>query len=151
MTMTLSKREKATVDKALAILEKAATYGELLTSPATSANMFKTRLGHREVEVFCVAFLTAQHETIEVREMFSGSISESSVYPRVVAKLALELNAAAVILAHNHPSGMAKPSASDVTITHKLKEALGLFDIRVLDHIVVAGADHVSLAEQGDL
>ena len=98
---------------------------------------------------FCVLFLDAQHRIIELRQMFRGTVSQTSVYPREVVKEALSLNAAAVVLAHNHPSGAAEPSRADEFLTQTLKAALALVDVRVLDHLVVAGADCVSFAERG--
>lgn len=102
-----------------------------------------------EREVFGVLFLDNQHRLIAFEKLFQGSISSASVYPREVVKRGLHFNAAAVILAHNHPSGVAEPSEADVLITKKLGMALGLVDIRVLDHIVVGGGSTVSFAERG--
>lgn len=103
-------------------------------------------LGH---EVFAVLFLDAQHRLIRLDEMFRGTLNQTSVYPREVVRRALELNAGAVILAHNHPSGLAEPSRADEFLTQALKSALALVDIRVLDHLVVGQGEVVSFAERG--
>ncbi|WP_349745269.1 RadC family protein [Roseateles cavernae] len=103
-------------------------------------------LGH---EVFAVLFLDAQHRLIAMEEMFRGSLTQTSVYPREVVKRGLDLGAAAVILAHNHPSGMAEPSRADELMTQGLKSALALVDMRVLDHFVVGSAEVISMAERG--
>jgi len=100
-------------------------------------------------EVFCVLFLDAQHRLICMEEMFRGTLAQTSVYPREVAKRALQLHAAAVILAHNHPSGAAEPSRADEFLTQTLQRALQLLDVRVLDHIVVGSGHTVSFAERG--
>jgi len=104
------------------------------------------RLGH---EIFTVLFLDAQHRLIASEEMFRGTLTQTSVYPREVVKQALRHNCAAVILAHNHPSGLAEPSRADEALTRALQGALALVDVRVLDHIVIAGNASVSFAERG--
>ena len=106
-------------------------------------------LGERQHEVFAVIFLDAQNRLVALEEMFRGTLTQTSVYPREVVKRALELRAAAVILAHNHPSGAAEPSRADEYLTQTLKSALALVDVRVLDHLVVAQAEVVSFAERG--
>jgi DNA repair protein RadC len=106
-------------------------------------------IGHYQKEVFCVLLLDNQHRLLEFVELFQGTIDSASVYPREVVKLALAKNAAAVILAHNHPSGVAEPSASDRLITKALVDALALVDIRILDHFVVGSNDWVSFADRG--
>ncbi|HEY1891520.1 MAG TPA: DNA repair protein RadC [Steroidobacteraceae bacterium] len=107
------------------------------------------RFGALEHEVFSVIYLDSRHRVIECRDLFRGTIDAASVHPREVVKEALGRNAAACILAHNHPSGVAEPSAADELITRKIREALGLVDIRVLDHVVVAAGGTVSFAERG--
>jgi DNA repair protein RadC len=107
------------------------------------------RIGHYQREVFCLLLLDNQHRLLELAELFQGTIDSASVHPREVVKLALSKNAAAVILAHNHPSGVAEPSPSDRLITQALVEALALVDIRVLDHFVVARHEWVSFADRG--
>ena len=102
-----------------------------------------------EHEVFAVLFLDTQHRLIEYSELFRGTIDSASVYPREVLKEALRLNAAAVIVSHNHPSGNPEPSAADKSLTKRLREALAMVDVRVLDHIIVGGTETTSFAEQG--
>ncbi len=118
-------------------------------SPARVREYLALALGGREQEVFSVLFLDAQHRLIELCEMFSGTLTQTSVYPREVVRRALALNAGAVVLAHNHPSGVAEPSRADEHLTQTLKAALALVDVRVLDHVVVGRGQTVSLAERG--
>jgi DNA repair protein RadC len=106
-------------------------------------------LSGRQQEVFLVLFLDTQHRVIAPEELFHGTLGQTSVYPREVVKRALAHNAAAVILAHNHPSGVAEPSQSDRLLTDALKQALAMVDVRMLDHFVVAGATTLSFAEKG--
>jgi len=122
-----------------------------MSSPQIARDFLTVRLSALEHEVFAALFLDARHRLIEYRELFRGTIDGASVYPREVVKEALNANAAAVIFAHNHPSGIAEPSEADRSITVKLSKALALVDIRVLDHLVVGGDDVVSLAERGVL
>ncbi len=122
--------------------------GDELTSVAAVRDYLKAQLRDYEHEVFACLFLDNRHRVIEYEELFSGTINSASVYPREVVKRALAHNAAALILAHNHPSGIAEPSDSDKQITQRLKQALGLIDVRVLDHFVV-GDELVSFAERG--
>ncbi|EJR0948789.1 TPA: RadC family protein [Vibrio alginolyticus] len=118
------------------------------TNPTNVKEYLKLRLGAHDREVFAVMFLDNQHQLISFEELFFGTIDAASIYPREVLKTALNHNAAAVIFAHNHPSGIAEPSQADKRITQRLIDALKLVDIRVLDHIVV-GEDCVSFAEKG--
>jgi DNA repair protein RadC len=106
-------------------------------------------IGALEHEVFCVLFLDAQHRIIALKQMFRGTVTQNSVCPREVVKEALALNAAAVVLAHNHPSGWVEPSRADEHLTQTLNTALALVDVRVPDHLVVAGADVCGFAERG--
>jgi len=138
-----------------AVLEMARRYlsaglqrGDSLTSPQETRQYLSLRLRDYSHEVFAVLFLDQRHRVLEFEEMFRGTIDGASVYPREVVKKALHHNAAAVIFAHNHPSGIAEPSQSDERITQRLKDALALVDIRVLDHFVV-GDEVVSFAERG--
>jgi DNA repair protein RadC len=108
-----------------------------------------TRLANREFETFCLIYLDNRHRLIACEDLFRGTIDGASVHPREVVKEALKHNAAAVILAHNHPSGVAEPSHADELITRRLREALALVDIRVLDHLIVAVGATVSFAELG--
>lgn len=122
-----------------------------VTSPTDVKRYLQLQLAEREQEVFSAMFLDTRHRLIEFREMFYGSIDGASVHPREVVKVALKLNAAAVIFSHNYPSGVAEPSQADIQITERLKSALALVDVRVLDHIVVTAGECVSLAQRGHL
>jgi DNA repair protein RadC len=123
--------------------------GDALNSPRAVRDYLRLLLGGRQQEVFLALFLDTQHRVIASEELFHGTLSQTSVYPREVVKRALAHNAAAVILAHNHPSGVAEPSQADQLLTAALKQALGLVDVRVLDHFVVAGGQTLSFAEKG--
>ena len=118
-------------------------------SPQRVKDYLALQLGGRSHEVFAVLFLDAQHRLLCLEEMFRGTLNQTSVYPREVVKRALALNAAAVVLAHNHPSGVAEPSRADEFLTQTLKSALQLVDVRVLDHVVVGAGQAVSMAERG--
>lgn len=123
--------------------------GNALTSPDITRAYLSAQIRGLSYEVFCCLFLDNQHRVISWEELFRGTIDGASVYPREVAKRALFHNAAAVIFAHNHPSGINEPSQADKHITDKLKQALGLFDIRVLDHFIVGDGSPYSFAEHG--
>ena len=123
--------------------------GDALNSPRAVRDYLQLLLGGRHQEVFLVLFLDTQHRVIASEELFQGTLSQTSVYPREVVKRALAHNAAAVILAHNHPSGVTEPSQSDQLLTNALKQALSLVDVRVLDHFVVAAGQTLSFAEKG--
>jgi len=125
--------------------------GDALGSPADTRRFLLARLRDFPHEVFACLFLDNRHRVIEFAEMFRGTIDGTSVHPREVVKQALAINAAAVIFAHNHPSGVAEPSHADLHLTRRLKDALALVEIRVLDHIVVGDGYSVSLAERGQL
>ena len=123
--------------------------GEALTSPETTRTYLRTRLLNRRYEHFAALLLGTRHRVIAYRELFHGTIDAAHVHPRVVVKQALDDHAAALILAHNHPSGVAEPSQADLAITRRLRDALGLMDIRLLDHFIVGDSEVVSLAERG--
>ncbi len=123
--------------------------GASFSSPAAVKEYLRAKLAGFEHEVFAVLFLDTQHRLIEYAEMFRGTIDSASVYPRELVKEALRLNAAAVIVSHNHPSGNPEPSGADKVLTQRLEEALALVDVRTLDHIVVAGGSTTSFAERG--
>jgi DNA repair protein RadC len=123
--------------------------GPLLASPKATRDFLTARLRDFEHEIFCCLYLDKRHRLIQFEEVFRGTIDGASVHPREVVKLALQRNAAAVIVAHNHPSGVAEPSQADELITQRVKEALALVDIRLLDHIIVGDGVSVSLAERG--
>ena len=118
-------------------------------SPQRVKDHLRLQLGHLHHEVFAVLYLDAQNRLIEFKELFRGTLTQTSVYPREVVKQALALHAAAVVLAHNHPSGMAEPSRADEFLTQTLRSALQLVDVRVLDHMVVGHGEVVSFAERG--
>lgn len=123
--------------------------GKVIRSPADTEAFLIAELATEPNEVFAVLHLDNRHRVIKFDRAFSGTIDGTSVYPRVIVKRALELNAAAVIFAHQHPSGVAEPSQADERITQRLKSALELVDIRVLDHLVIGGDTVVSLASRG--
>ena len=125
--------------------------GTTFDSSSVSGEFFRAKLSGRCREVFAVAFLNNQHQLLAYEEIFEGSIASVEIHPREVVRRALQLNAAAVILSHNHPSFTPEPSRADITITGRLKTALELVAVRVIDHIIVAGNDTVSLAERGHL
>ncbi len=124
--------------------------GKSLTSPAQTMQYLISRLRDYPYEVFAVMFLDNRHRVLAFEELFRGTIDGASVHPREVVRRALQHNAAAVILSHNHPSGVAEPSHADRSITQRLRDALSLVDIRVLDHIIVGDGDCCSLAERGE-
>ena len=121
----------------------------VFASPQAIRDYLQLQLGGREHEIFAVLFLDASHRLIVLEEMFRGTLTQTSVYPREVVVRALSLNAASVVLAHNHPSGNAQASRADEAITQTLKAALALVDVRVLDHFIVTGTQAVSMAELG--
>jgi DNA repair protein RadC len=122
---------------------------DILNSPKQVRDYLCLKLGNLTREVFFVLFLDAQNRVVTTEEMFSGTLTQTSVYPREVVKRALHHNAASVIFAHNHPSGIAQQSQADELITKQLKEALALVDVRVLDHFIVAGNTTLSFVERG--
>jgi DNA repair protein RadC len=137
------------LQQARQMLSRRVRRGATMSSPEAVKDYLRVRMAGLEHEVFTVLFLDAQNRLIEVKDMFRGTVTQTSVYPREIVKEALTLNAATVILAHNHPSGFAEPSRADECLTQSLKAALALVDVRVLDHLVVAAADTVSFAERG--
>jgi len=144
--------EDQLIASALQVLEKRIEYkvaGKLIDRPETAKQYFRLRLATLEHEVFSVLFLDNRHRIIACEDMFRGTIDGTSVHPREVVKTALKHNAAAVVFAHNHPSGNPEPSQADQQLTRRLKEALGLVDVRVLDHLVVGFEGVVSLADRG--
>jgi DNA repair protein RadC len=123
--------------------------GDALNSPGAVRDWLRLRLSGLSHEVFLAVFLDAQNRVIAAEDLFRGTLTQTSVYPREVVKRALAHNAAGVILAHNHPSGVAEPSQADRWLTDQLKTALGLVDVKVLDHFIVAGGTGCSFAERG--
>lgn len=143
----------ATASEIIAAARRAMTRrvrrGTAMDSPRAVREFLTIKLGHLEHELFAVLLLDTRHRLIEYVELFRGTIDGASVHPREVVKLALARNAAALVLAHPHPSGAAEPSQADELVTRRLREALALVDIRVLDHIVIAGGEAISFAERG--
>ena len=139
----------AIVEQALELLAAEVQAADALSSPAAVKDYLRLKLGKRPHEVFAVVFLDMQHRVIAIEELFRGTLSQTSVYPREVVKEALARNAAAVVLVHNHPSGSAEPSRADEYLTHTLRQALALVDVRVLDHLVVTRTSVLSFAERG--
>ncbi len=137
------------LSQAWGVLAERVKPGVTLSSPQDVKDYLRLAIGLLEHEVFCVVFLDAQHRVIELQQMFRGTVTQTSVYPREVVKASLLLNSAAVVLAHNHPSGLADPSRADEYLTQTLKAALQLIDVRVLDHMVVTANAVVSFAERG--
>ena len=142
---------QAVLEMARRALREEMRVGDALNSPRAVRDYLQLLLGGRQQEVFVALFLDAQHRVIASEELFHGTLTQTSVYPREVVKRALHHNAAALIFAHNHPSGVAEPSQSDQLLTDALKQALQLVDVRVLDHFIVAGMRGCSFAEKGML
>ena len=144
-----SAQLKAALELGRRYLEATLHRDVVLASPEQTRLFLKARLRPYQHEVFACLFLDNRHRVICFEELFGGTIDGASVYPREVVKRALHHNAAAVIFAHNHPSGVAEPSPADRAITQRLREALGLMDVRVLDHLVIGDNEVVSFAERG--
>lgn len=140
---------QASMEMARRVLDEPLAAGEPLQSPADTRRYLKSRLVTRPHEVFACLFLDNRHRIISYDEMFFGTIDGAAVYPREVVRRALDHNAAALILAHNHPSGVAEPSTADISLTKRLRQALELVDVRVLDHMIVGYEGVTSLAERG--
>ncbi|WP_444919325.1 DNA repair protein RadC (plasmid) [Microbulbifer sp. CnH-101-G] len=142
--------ESLVINTAKAILfSKLRKPGSALTSPRAVVDYLLLNLASLEREVFSVIYLDTQHRVIAYREEFQGTINAANVYPREIVKRALELNAAALIIAHNHPSGLPDPSQADIWLTERLSQALALVEIPVLDHIIIGGETNLSFAEKG--
>ncbi|WP_223181835.1 JAB domain-containing protein [Stenotrophomonas lacuserhaii] len=143
-------RDDRTIARALRILEqRVCEPGPSLGDVATCGAFFRLRLGCEEREHFEVAFLDTRHRLIAVERLFSGTVDGAEVHPRIVVQRALALGAAAALLAHNHPSGHTEPSAADRALTARIKSALGLLEVRLLDHFVVTASEAVSMAARG--
>ena len=149
MLPKLSDRERGTLRRAAEILGRYLMTTPVMDSPKVVREFLACKLGHQTREVFAVLYLNAQHELIEYVEEFLGTLTCTSVYPREIIKRAITLNASAIVLAHNHPSGKPEPSAADEALTRSVKRAMEMVDIRTLDHIVVGGGQYVSFAERG--
>lgn len=147
---TLQAREDRAIYRALKILEsRAKTESYVITGTTTTRDYLRLALGGEDKEVFAVVFLDSANRVIAIEKMFSGTLSQTSVYPREVVRRALLHNAAAVILAHNHPGGAVTPTQADRRLTFRLAEALALVDIRVLDHFIITLAEAASFYELG--
>ncbi len=140
---------QAALELARRHLRESLSRGKPLTSPQLTREYLRAALRDRPHEVFCALMLDTRHRVIAFEELFTGTIDSAHVHPRVVVEKALEKRAAALIVAHNHPSGIAEPSQADLAITRRLRDALGLVDIRLLDHFIVGDSEVVSLAERG--
>ena len=140
---------QAAVELAARTLTEQLQSREALTSPGAVRDLLRLKLAGLPHEIFVCIQLDAQHRVIRMDELFRGTLTQTSVYPREVVKAALRANAAAVIFAHNHPSGVAQPSKADELLTRELKEALSLVEVKVLDHFIVAGNQALSFAERG--
>jgi len=146
----LNEQEKRSiVTLATQVLASKFRTGRVLSSPEETRTFLRLRLAELKNEVFGCIFLNTRHRIITVSELFQGTIDGASVHPRVVVQKALVLNCAALILYHTHPSGVAEPSHADELITRRLKDALALIDVRVLDHFVVSAGETVSFSERG--
>lgn len=140
---------QAVLEMAFRHLNERLQRGAALSSSIDTKNYLRARLRDRPHEVFCCLFLDNRHRPLAFEEMFTGTINGTAVYPREIVKRALTHNAAAVIFAHNHPSGVAEPSRADELLTARLKDALGLIDVRVLDHLVIGDGEVISFSELG--
>jgi DNA repair protein RadC len=150
--LILTESELKAIEKANKIMEKAALYQkQSMTNPLLVSQFLRSKIGFADVENFVVLYLDNQNALIECVIEAIGTIDRASVYPRNIAKGALIRNASTVILGHNHPSGITAPSQADFTITRRIQEALNLFNIKVLDHVIVAGGNSHSFAENGQI
>lgn len=140
---------QAVIEMARRAMQERMRDSDALNSPAAVKDYLRLTLGRKAYEVFAVLFLDAQNRPISIEELFRGTLTQTSVYPREVVRRALHHNAASVILAHNHPSGTSEPSHADQVLTQALKNALALIDTRVLDHFIVGGDTVLSFAERG--
>ena len=139
----------AALELARRLLRERIDHGIVLSSPSAVRDYLRLHFMGKEHEVFMVILLNAQNRVLMTEELFRGTLTQTSVYPREIVKCALRANAAAVIFAHNHPSGIAEPSRADEMLTQSLKQALALVDVKVLDHFVVGGDSVMSFAERG--
>lgn len=150
---SLNNYVMASESQILAEAERVITHrypsGTIFSSSNVSREYFRAKLSGRDREVFAVAFLNNQHQLLAYIELFEGTISAVEVHPREIAREAMRLNASAVILSHNHPSFSPEPSQADLTITGRIRDALALLDVRIIDHIIVAGNQATSMADNG--
>lgn len=149
MNKNITKEQQSIIDQAISIIKNSwKEAGVQFSSSSITKDLLLLELSAKEREVFAVAFLNIQHELIAFEEMFAGTIDKAAVYPREIAKRALELNSSAIILGHNHPSGASRPSMADEQITDAIRDAVSVLEIKVLDHIVVA-REAFSFSEHG--
>jgi DNA repair protein RadC len=141
--------QEQVLEAAQGIVDARMVRGVSFKDPTVACAFFRDKLGHLEREVFVAVMLDARHRMIDYVELFLGTIDGAEVHPREVARVALRLNAAAIVVAHNHPSGEVEPSAADRAVTTRLKQALALLDIRLLDHVIVGGRQCMSMASAG--
>lgn len=141
--------EQEAINVAIEAIQSRLLTSNVMHSPTDVGNFLKLNLSHEPDEWFAVMFLTSQHQLICFEKLFRGTVNASRVHIRVIARKALECNAAALVLAHNHPSGVAEPSNADRRITNDIKDAMGIFDVTVLDHFIVTSNSICSLAERG--
>lgn len=150
LTLIAAQHEDWIIQQAIALLEKRVfKAGPALSSPAAVRDYLRLKLVVEPNEVFAVVFLDSQHQVLAFEPLFKGSVDQTSVYPRVVVQRALALNASALILAHQHPSGVTEPSVADRALTDRLKAALAMVDVRVVDHFIVGKGNPYSFAEAG--
>lgn len=147
--VSLSSADDSIIARAMEILFARVQQGEAMSSPAAVKQWLQLKIGGYEHEMFGIMFLDVQNRLIRFEEMFRGTLTQTSVYPREVVKAAIQCHAAAVVLTHNHPSGSTQPSRADEALTQTLKAALALVDVRVLDHIIVSQTGALSMAEKG--
>jgi DNA repair protein RadC len=148
---TYTTDQKSLIQEAIEVIESKINSGECFIQTSTTKKYCQLQLASERDEHFACLFLDSQHRLISFEKLFRGTIDSANVYPRVVLRRALELNAAALILTHNHPSGITNPSQADIAITKKLKAALEYVDVRILDHIIVGTEGSTSLAETGSI
>lgn len=141
--------EQEAINVALDAIRQTLTNGDVMDSPTDVENYLKLKLAGEPEEWFAVMFLTNQHHLISFQKLFRGTLNASQVHIRVIARKALELNAAALVLAHNHPSGIAEPSRSDERITSEIQKAMQVFDVKILDHFIVSPTECCSFAQRG--
>ncbi|MDY0011449.1 MAG: DNA repair protein RadC [Rhodocyclaceae bacterium] len=150
LTLIAAQHEDWIIQQAITLLEERVfKAGQALGSPAAVRDYLRLKLVAEPNEVFAVVFLDSQHQVLAFEPLFKGSVDQTSVYPRVVVQRALALNASALILAHQHPSGVTEPSVADRALTDRLKAALAMVDVRVVDHFIVGKGNPYSFAEAG--
>lgn len=145
----LTARERSVMDRALDLVGRRLTEGPVFDGPAAVKAYLRLHLGGESSEHFGALYLDVGHRAIAYERHFAGTLTQTSVYPREIVLAALRHRAAAVVLAHNHPSGSVKPSRADEALTQQLKATLALIDVRVLDHVIVSGTEALSMAEKG--